>query len=296
MSKLISIVLPVYNEEQVIPQLCKKLKTTTSRIKDYKFEIIMVENGSFDNSFNLLFKEYKKNKSLKIIRLVKNVGTDGALVAGLTYAKGDAAIVMMADLQEDPDLIIKFIKKWEEGYEIVYGIVRKRKKVSLIRKAETLAYYKMIGFLTHNLVIENASDFRLMDQKVYKLIINLPEHNKFFRGLVSWTGYKQTGIVFDRLPRYAGESKAYFSAVMKVALNGIFSFSTVFVFLPLFFSFISLIIFILFLLFKDYSIAIQSLMSTFLFLTLTIITEYVRRILIETTNRPHYILREKIGL
>ncbi len=295
MKKLISIVLPVYNERGGITELCKRLKKVTSSLSSYNFEVIMVENGSEDDSFELLVKERNKNKEIKIIQIVKNVGTDGALIAGLSFAKGEAAIVMMADLQEDPELIPKFIKKWREGYEIVYGIVKKRKKVHLIRRIETFLYYKFIKLATNNLVVENASDFRLMDKKVYRLVVSMPEHSKFFRGLVNWTGFKQTGIVFDRSPRFAGKSKAYFSTVVKVGLNGLFSFSILLIYVPLIFSLISFIIFFLLVLLKLYLFAIQILMFSFLFLVLTIILEYIRRVLIETRNRPQYIIRETIG-
>lgn len=295
MKKLISIVLPVYNEEPVIPALCKRLEIETKKIKNYDFEIIMVENGSIDSSYNLLLKERKNNKMIKILQLVKNVGTDGALIAGLTFARGDAAIVMMADLQEDPALLPKFIRKWEEGYEIVYGVVEGRKKLHLLRRVETFLYYKIINLITNNLVVENASDFRLMDRKAYRGIVEMPEHNKFFRGLANWMGFKQIGVRFDRAPRYAGASKAYFTTVMKVALNGIFSFSNLPVYLPFILAVIAFVLFIWLLLLKQWQVAMNSLLFSFIFGVLGIQVEYLRRILLETRNRPQFIIREKIG-
>ena len=295
MKKLISIVIPVYNEEEVIVELSKRLNNAINRILKYNFEIIMVENGSIDDSFDLLVNERKKNKKIKIIQIVKNVGTDGALIAGLSYAKGDAALVMMADLQEDPKLIPVFIDKWEKGYEIVYGIVKNRKKLGTVRKLETFFYYKFIKLTTNNLVIENASDFRLMDKNVYKLVSSLPEHDKFFRGLVNWTGFKQIGIEFDRSPRFAGESKAYFTTVLKVALNGIFSFTSILNYIPLLFSFISFLLFTILIFLHELFTAIETLLFSFVFLVLAIILEFLRRILTETRNRPQFIIREKIG-
>ncbi len=295
MKKLISIVLPVYNEEPVIPALCNRLETETKKISKYDFELIMVENGSFDSSYNLLLKERRKNKKIKIIQIVKNVGTDGALIAGLSFAKGDAAVVMMADLQEDPSLLPKFIKKWEKGFEIVYGIVGGRKKLPLLRQLETYLYYKIINLITNNLVIENASDFRLMDRKAYRAIVEMPEHNKFFRGLANWMGFRQIGVRFDRAPRYAGESKAYFSTVMKVALNGIFSFSNLPVYLPFALAAMIFIFSVGLLLLKQWQLAIDSLFFTFILGVLGIQAEYLRRILLETRNRPQFLIREKIG-
>ena len=296
MKKLVSIIVPVFNEEKVIDLLCKRLTSLTKSIKNYNFEVIMVENGSFDNSFNLLKKARDNNSQIKIVQIVKNVGTDGALIAGLTYAKGDAAVVMMADLQDVPELIPVFLDKWEKGYDIIYGIVTKRDKVKLTRRFGTFVFYKIIKLITNNLVVENASDFRLMDRKVYKLVISMPEHNKFFRGLVSWTGFKQVGIPFDRPPRAAGESKAYFSTVLKVGMNGIFSFSSFPIYVPVIFSVILFIIALYTLFLRDYSLTLQLCIYACIFIVLSIILEYIRRIFVEVQNRPYYIIRQTIGI
>ena len=134
----------------------------------------------------------------------------------------------MADLEEPPELISKFLRKWEQGYEIVYGIVKQRSKnVALSRKFASVVYYKLLNSLTGNIFPENVSDFRLIDKKVYKTINKMEEKNKYLRGLIAWSGFNQTGIPFKRTKRYSGESKAKFLAVLKVALNGIFSFSYV---------------------------------------------------------------------
>jgi polyisoprenyl-phosphate glycosyltransferase len=296
MKPLISIVIPIYNEELVIPELCKRLSKLSNSLTQYTFEIIMVENGSYDSSFKKLVDERKKDKRIKILKLVKNEGTDGGIFAGLSFATGAAAVTMTADLQDSPEVIAKFLEKWQQGYEIVYGIVTKREKVKITRQIETYLYYKFIKLITSNLVKENASDFRLLDKKVYTSILNMPEHDKFLRGLIIWTGFKHIGIQYKRPPRFAGESKAYFTTAMKVALNGLFSFSPIPFYVAFLFSIISYIICFLLLIFRQFSFAISSFFYASLFLVLGIILEYVRRIYVDLQNRPQFIVREKIGL
>jgi len=296
MKNLISIIVPAYNEELAIPELIRRLKIITKKLFDYSFEFIIVENGSYDQTFNVLLKEQRKEKRIKIIQLAKNEGTDNGLIAGLTFADGDAAIVMMADLQDIPELIPKFINKWKEGYDIVYGIVNKRVKLKFTRRMETFFFYKIIKMMSNNLIIENASDFRLLDKKVYRLMISMPEHNKFFRGLSTWTGFRQVGIPFNRPPRYSGESKAYLSTVMKVALNGIFSFSNIPYYIPIFSSLFCLIFSITLFILRAFSLSIITFLFFILSFVLSIITECLRRIIIETRNRPQFIIKKTVGI
>lgn len=296
MKKLISIVIPAFNEEEVIPQLVKQLKKTAEICKNYQFEFIVVDNGSVDNTFDLLVKARKTEKRIKILRLVKNATCDGGIVAGLTYAKGDAAIVMMADLQDDPALIPQFLKKWEQGYAIVYGIVKKRKNVRFTRRLGTFIFYKLMTLLTQGFLPENVSDFRLMDKKAYTIITKLPEHNKFFRGLVMWTGFKQIGIPFDRPKRFAGKSKAYFFTVLTVAINGVIAFTN----LPLRISWLFVLLFLglaLFSLFQGFTQTTLILFVLFLIsIMLAIQGEYILRIFEEVRNRPNFIVQEMYGL
>src|SRR3989344_8790622 len=222
--KKISFVIPVYNEEAVIQELTHELSKYLNSHNDYDFEAIFVENGSVDNSFKLLKRAAKKEKRFKILQLSKNFGCDGGIAAGMHEVIGDACVMMMADLQEPIEIVDNFIKEWEKGYEIVYGVVRKR-TASKIRNFSSLLFYKIINLFTQNMFPENASDFRLIDKSVYQTINQMKEQNKYLRGLIMWTGFKHTGIPFDREKRFAGESKADLKTVFKVALNGIFSFS-----------------------------------------------------------------------
>lgn len=306
--KLISIVIPVYNESLGIPELIKQLTNFINKNYNYNFEIIFVEHGSIDNSFNLLQKFAKKDNRIKILQLSKNFGCDGGIAAGMRFATGDACVIMMADLQEPVELIFDFIKKWEQGYEIVYGQVKKR-TAGVLRNISSVLFYKIINLFTKNMFPENASDFRLIDKKVYQTINQMGEQNKYLRGLIMWTGYKNIGVPFNRTKRFAGESKANFIAVLKVALNGIFSFS----YLPLRFVTglgitITIISFIMILFYLYIFIVhgreapgaattILLMLSLFgiLFFILGIISEYLARIYDEVKARPSFILKNKVN-
>lgn len=307
--KLISIVVPIYNEELGIPELIKQLTKFIDKTKNYDFELILVENGSVDNSYKMLQDYAKKDSRIKVIQLAKNVGCDGGIEAGMQHAKGDGLVIMMADLQEPIELIQDFIKKWEQGYEIVYGKVKKRAG-KFFRNIFSIMFYKVINLLTGNMFPENASDFRLIDKKVYQAINNMQERNKYLRGLIAWTGFKQIGIPFDRKNRFAGESKANFLTVLKVAANGIFSFS----YLPLrfvtglgiaitIFSFLMIGFYLyLFIIWGRVAPGTTTIILLLLFLfgtlffVLGIISEYLVRIYEEVKNRPTYIVKNKINL
>ena len=271
--------------------------------------MIFVEHGSWDKSFEILRKAGQKDTRIKVLRLSRNFTADGGIAAGMRFAKGDALVIMMADLQEPFDVVPKFVKKWEEGYEIVYGVVKKR-TASIVRNIMSKLYYKLINKVTHNMFPENASDFRLIDKKVYQAINTMPEQNKYLRGLVIWTGFNSTGVPFDRKNRFAGESKADLKTVMYVALNGIFSFS----YLPLrLVSYVGVLItlasfalgfYYLYLYFAHGREApgITSVLLIMLFLfgilfsALGIISEYLARIYDDVKLRPNLIVKETVNL
>ncbi len=307
--KLISIVVPVYNEEEVIPELVRRLSTFFRKSLKYNYEAIFVEHGSRDKSFALLSRAAKKDRRLKILRLAKNVGADGGIAAGMQQASGDACVILMADLQEPPELIGKLAEKWEQGYEIVYGLVKKR-TAGMIRNFNSRLFYKLINLMTGNMFPENASDFRLMDRKVYEAVNRMPERNKYLRGLVMWTGFTNIGVPFDRAPRFAGKPKSDFRTVLKVATNGILSFSyaplRLVSYLGISITVISFLLGILYLyLFIKEGreapgiatvIILQLVLFGILFFVLGIISEYLARVYEEVKGRPHYIVKEKINL
>ena len=310
MKQLISIVIPIYNEEKNLDQLYKRLNHLMDLEKKYDFEIISVEHGSDDSSLKKLLEIRRRDKRVKILQLSKNFGSaDAGIVAGLNFAQGNACVILMADLQEPPELISQFLKYWEKEYEIVYGIVKKRPGTSLVRRISSVIFYKILNIMTGNIFPENVSDFRLIDKKVYQVVNQMEERNKFLRGLIAWSGFNQIGIPFERKERFAGKSKADFLTVLKVAANGIFSFSylplkivTILGFLLSIISF--LMIFYQTLLFVIYGrgtpgistiVILVSFLFSMLFLILGVMGEYISRIYDEVKGRPNFIVKNKIG-
>lgn len=310
MKKQISIVIPAYNEEAVIDELGKRLKEMMDEQRNYEFEVIIVENGSDDLTYKKLAELNKADSRFKVLRLSRNFGCDGGLSAGLMYAKGDAAILMNADLQDPPEIVPEFLKKWDEGYEIVYGVIKKREGMSFFRRIASSMFYEIINRLTGGLFPKNASDFRLIDRKVYKAINGFTERNRFLRGMIMWAGFSKVGIPFERPARFAGKAKASLGEIWRTALNGIYSFSyfplkviTMLGVLISLFSFAAIIFYIsMFFLYGRMVPGFTTLITIFLFLfgalfmTLGIIGEYLSRIYDEVKQRPNFIVKETIGL
>ena len=304
-----SVIIPAYNEEEVLDELQNRLKKVMGDNSNYEFEVIIVENGSWDLSFEKLLKINEADPRFKVVKLSKNFGCDGGITAGLKYASGDAAVIMNADLQDPPEMITQFIKKWEEGYEIIYGIIRKREGVSFIRKILSSLAYVIIYNLTHEAIPKNASDFRLIDKKVYTIVNDMGEKNKFLRGVIAWTGFKQTGIPYERPARFAGETKAGFCAAFNVAMNGIFSFSYFPLHLATILGFVIsiatfILVFIEIGLFLVYGQVVPGFTTTIilmlflfgmLFFLIGIVGIYIARIYDEVKGRPNFIVAEKIG-
>ena len=310
MKKLISIVVPAYNEQDNVDELVSRLQGVFSANAAYDFEAIIVENGSLDHTYEKLLMAHQRDPRFKILQLARNFRMDGGLTAGLSYAKGDAAVIMTADLQDPPELITGFIKKWEEGYENVFGIVTKRQGTSPLRKLNSQLFYWLANKLTGGMVPKNVSDFRLVDRQVYQTINSIHERNRFMRGLFAWVGYKSIGIEHERAERFAGVSGAHTIKVLELALKGIFAHT----YLPLklitltglavsAFSFILLVGIVIKAIlwgvpFAGFGtiMAVMLLMFGILFTMLGIVSEYVGLIYEEVKQRPNYIVKEKVGL
>lgn len=308
--KLVSVIVPAYDEEDVLPELYRRLAAVFDAHPKYDFEAILVENGSHDRSWELLREIHGKDPRFKVMRLSRNFRMEGGLTAGLAFARGDACVLMTADLQDPPEMITKFLEKWEEGYENVYGIVTRRHGTSLIRRFNSTAFYWLINRLTSGLFPRNASDFRLVDRKVYEAVRNLQERNRFMRGLFVWAGFRQIGIEHDRPARYAGEAKSYTFQVIELALKGIFAYT----YLPLrmialagialsAFAFVYLLWFV----YRTFAYGVPFagfgtlmgavlLMFGVLFTMLGILAEYVGLIYEEVKQRPNFIVQETLGL
>lgn len=225
--KLISVIVPAYNEEDCVQELADRLSAVFEQNASYDFEAIIVENGSTDRTWELLQQIHDADCRFKIVQLSRNFRMDGGITAGLEYARGDAVVIMTADLQDPPELISEFILKWEEGYENIYMVVTKRGSTGPIRRFNSKAFYWLAGKLTDDRIPRNASDYRLVDRKVYETVRSMDERNRFVRGLFAWVGFKSVGIEAERPPRFGGESKAYSLQVIDLAFKGIFAHSYV---------------------------------------------------------------------
>lgn len=308
--KLISVVIPAYNETECVDELARRLTAVMTKESTYDFEIIIVENGSVDDTWEKLQAIHDADDRFKVVQLARNFRMDGGLTAGLAHATGDAAVVMTADLQDPPELIHNFLRKWEEGYENVYMIVSQRQGTGPLRTFNSKAFYWVAGKLTDGAIPRNASDFRLVDRGVYETINTMEERNRFVRGLFAWVGYKSIGIPHERPPRFGGESKAHSLKVLDLAFKGIFAHSYVPLRLitvtGLVVSLLSLVTLIVLagswvafgVPFAGFGTLVGFTLLLFgvLFSMIGIVSEYVGLIYEEVKQRPNYVVRRRLGL
>jgi len=310
LKKLVSVIVPAFNEESCIDELARRLKIVFSKNEKYDFEALIIENGSTDRTWEILKVINAKDPRFKVIRLARNFRMDGGITAGLNFAKGDAVVFMTADLQDPPELISEFIKKWEDGFENVYMQVSKRVGTGPLRTFNSKAFYWLAGKLTDNRIPKNVSDFRLLDRKVYEAVRGMNERNRFVRGLVAWVGFRSVGVEAERPERFGGESKAHSLKVIDLAFKGIFSHSYV----PLklitmtgvalsLISFVSLLVWMIVWItsgvpFAGFGTIVSLAVLAFGTLTfmLGIIAEYLGLIYEEVKGRPNFIVSEKLGL
>lgn len=308
--KFVSVVIPAYNEEDCVEELARRLQGVFALNANYDFEVIVIENGSVDKTWEKLLEIHSDDPRFKILRLARNFRMDGGLTAGLAQATGDAAVLMTADLQDPPELITQFIAKWEEGYDNVYGVVTARRGTGPIRRMNSRLFYWLAGKLTDNLIPPNASDFRLVDRKVYETINTMEERNRFVRGLFAWVGFRSVGIEFERAPRYGGVSNAHSLKVINLAFKGIFAHSyiplTLITLSGMTLSLLSMLTigvlavkFILFgVPFPGFGsiIALMLLLFGFLFSMLGVVAQYIGLIYEEVKQRPNYVVQDRVGL
>jgi dolichol-phosphate mannosyltransferase len=309
MKKLISIIIPAYNEEDCVDELATRLKALFVTESQYDFEAIIVENGSIDSTWEKLQKIAAADSRFKILKLSRNFRMDGGLTAGLDYIKGDACVLMTADLQDPPELISEFLRKWEVGWENIYGIVTKRTGTGPIRTFNSKMFYYVADKLTDGRIPKNASDFRLVDKKVYLAIKSMTERNRFVRGLFAWAGFKSIGVPMERPPRFGGVSNAHSLKVIDLAFKGIFAHSykplrliTVFGIVLSAISFLSIIPLAIIWITSGVPFAgFGTIVSLFLFvlgilsLMIGILSEYIGLIYEEVKARPNYVVSEFIS-
>lgn len=303
-----SIVVPMYNEEEVIHESYKRL-TKVMKSTNESYELIFVNDGSRDKTLELAEELCQKDKCLKVINFSRNFGHQIAVTAGMEYSSGQAVVIIDADLQDPPEVILQMIAKWKEGYDVVYGRRLKRKGETFFKKITAKLFYRFLDSMTSVTMPVDTGDFRLIDRKVCDTMNSLTEKNRYVRGLVSWVGYKQTAVEYVREERFAGETKYPLKKMLKLAADAIMSFS----YKPLkiaglvgtllsVFSFIYLIVIIWQRLFTNTTVtgwaSILAVMLFFNGVTLilhSVTGEYIGRIYEETKNRPLYIVRDTIG-
>lgn len=304
----LSIIVPLFNEEEVLSFLYERLINALKGLPG-PYEIIFVDDGSSDKTLSILKEFSRINKNIKLLSFSRNFGHQIAITAGLNFSSGKAVIVIDGDLQDPPEIIAKFIEKWEEGYKVVYGVRTKRKE-GIFKVAIYSCYYRILQKLANIDMPLDSGDFCLMDRSVVDLLNKIPERNRFVRGIRCWVGFKQIGLEYERGPRYKGKCKYTIFKLLQLGLNGIISFSgvplkaSIFAgsFVSLFSIIYSLTIVINRLFYPQQQIpGWTSIVVAVTFLggiqlvALGIIGEYILRIFDEVKRRPLYILETVIG-
>ncbi|MNX50973.1 hypothetical protein D3C86_816180 [compost metagenome] len=305
---LISVVVPIYNEEAIIPELHRRLSAVMAAMPE-TYELVFVNDGSRDRSVELLRDLTARDPHSRLVNLSRNFGHQIAITAGMDHAQGDAVVIIDADLQDPPEVIPELAAKWREGFDVVYAVREQRHGESLFKRATAAGFYRLISKITNVDIPVDTGDFRLMSRTAVEGLKRVREKNRFVRGLVAWLGFKQTGVKFVRHERFAGTTKYPLKKMLKFAFDGITSFS----FLPLQLatymgflvsgaSFLGILYVVYLRLFAHATIiGWASLMAVVLFLggvqliTIGIIGEYIGRIYEEVKGRPLYLTQEVLG-
>lgn len=309
--KKVSLVIPMYYEEEVAEKCYERVTENLRKLQNYEYEIIFVNDGSKDKTLEILEKIAKQDKQVKVVSFSRNFGHQCAVTAGLKYVTGDAIVIIDADLQDPPELIPEMLKLWEEGNEVIYGKRKTREGESKFKLLTAKLFYNTLNALSDVDIPKDTGDFRLVDKKVVEVINSLPEHNKFLRGLFSWVGFKQKEFEYERKERVAGKTKYPLKKMLKLALDGIISFSTKPLKLVGGLGILAIMISVVILLYSILSFLFRwnnltagwtSIMVTVTFFSGTIlislwmIGEYIARIYDETKARPQYIIEREINV
>lgn len=304
--KKISIVVPMYNEQEVAKEFYNRTTSVLTKLVEYDYEIIVVNDGSRDKTLEILLNIVREDEHVKVINFSRNFGHQAAITAGIENATGDAIITIDADLQDPPEIIVDMIREYEKGYDIVYAKRKSRKKDTFFKRETAKLYYKILNKLSDIKIPENVGDFRLISKRVQEVFIKLPEKDRYVRGMFAWMGFNQTMVEFDRASRYAGKTKYPLSKMVKLALSGIVGFSTkplrIIFKLGLATTFISFILMIYAIVMKilgSVENGWSSIMVAITFiggiqlLSLGIVAEYIAKIYGEVKERPVYIIMDK---
>ncbi|KOY76516.1 putative bactoprenol glucosyl transferase-like protein [Apilactobacillus kunkeei] len=298
----ISIVLPVYNEEAGIKNTIEVLENFVEcQIETY--EIIFVDDGSVDSSVDIIRRAQSQYENIRLVEFSRNFGHQLAITAGIRYAKGDAVVVMDADLQDPPSVIPNMIEKWQEGFDVVYGKRLIREGESFFKRFSAKAFYRVMRKVANVDIPLDTGDFRLMDRKVVDALSKLNEPEPFVRGLVSWVGFKQTAVTYERQERNAGVTKYPLTKMIRLASDGITSFSEIPLKIVNYTGFISIIAGIIYGLITvftgistlTFAISLMCVLSGMIMLALGIIGDYLYRTFDASKHRPQYVVSNSYG-
>lgn len=302
---LLSVIVPVFNEEEVIQSFLQRITSVLDTLS-FEAEIIFVNDGSTDSSLDLLRQHAESNSRIVIIDLSRNFGKEIAMTAGLDHCQGDATIIIDADLQDPPELIPDLVKKWQDGYDVVYAKRITREGESVFKKTSSKLFYRLINRISRVPIPTDTGDYRLMSQRSVKALNSLRERNRYMKGLFAWIGYPQAAVLYHRDARYAGESKWSYFALWDLAVEGITSFSIAPLKLSTYMGLLTASgafvygIWIIFktLIYGDPVAGFPTMMVAILFLggvqllALGIIGEYLGRIFSESKQRPLYLVNQ----
>lgn len=304
----LSIVVPCYNEDAVLRELHRRLLAVLEQI-DCSFEIIYTDDGSQDGTVCLL-REFQENDArVRLVSLSRNFGHQVAVTAGLEHARGEAVVIIDADLQDPPEVIPEMIERWRDGYQVVYGLRAGRAGETTFKRWSAKLFYRLLNKLSEIEIPLDVGDFRLLDRRVVDVLLAMPERDRFLRGMISWIGFKQGAVIYDRAPRGAGESKYSLIKMVRFALDSVISFSFAPLRLASWIGFgaigASLAGIVYALVIRLYTTewvrGWASIFTAILFLggiqliTLGIVGEYVGRIYAEVKMRPLFVVRERFG-
>lgn len=307
--KTISLLIPAYNEEAVLPDLFKRLDTLSETVPTYNFELLFVNDGSQDSTLDMIKEKAKHDKRISYVNLSRNFGKEIAMMAGFDHAKGDALIILDADLQDPPELIPEMIQHWEDGYDDVYARRNIREGETWFKIFTANTFYWMMNKLTKSQLIAipgNTGDFRLLDRRCVDALKQMRESERYTKGMYSWVGFKKKEITYNRDPRIAGTPKQNYRKLFDLAFNGITSFSIsplrIASFMGILISVVAFVFIVVIivktLLFSDPVAGWPSTMAVILFLgglqllSIGIIGEYVGKIFLEVKQRPLYLVEE----
>lgn len=305
-----SLIIPIYNEEETIPELYRRVSDVMDSLDDF-VELILINDGSRDRSLNLIRELQERDARVCYISFARNFGHQAAVTAGLNFARGQVIVVLDADLQDPPELIPKMIESWQTGYHVVYAQRTKRKKESWFKRLTAYVFYRLLRQLADVDIPADTGDFCLMDRQVVDLLNSMPERNRYIRGLRAWIGFRQTAVKFERDPRFAGQVKYTFKKSLALGINSLVSFSKIplrlSTYLGLFSALIALFMALLVLYWRlqqpDSPITgLATILIAVFFLgsvqliSIGILGEYIGRIYEEVKGRPAYTIAEMAGL